>query len=70
MISPAPPLSGGPSSTLPNPALSPENSLRGRLVAVRRRRLALRVRNWLGIGAVAAFSVTLFIVTVFGLLAR
>jgi hypothetical protein len=70
VISPAPPLSGGPPSTLPNPGLSPENSLRGRLIAVRRRRLALRVRNWLGIGAVAAFSVTLFIVTFFGLLGR
>jgi hypothetical protein len=37
---------------------------------VRRRRLALRVRNWLGIGAVTAFSVTLFIVTFFGLVGR
>ena len=45
-------------------------SLRGRLLAVRRRRTALRVRNWLGIGVVAAFSVTLFAVTFFSLLAR
>jgi hypothetical protein len=66
VISPAPPLRGGPPGTLS----APEMSLRGRLLAVRRRRTALRVRNWLGIGVVAAFSVTLFAVTFFSLLAR
>jgi hypothetical protein len=44
-------------------------SLRGRVLAVRRRRMALRVRDWLGIGVVAAFSLTLFAVTFFSLLA-
>ncbi len=69
MISPAP-LSGGPQNTLPGPEWTPEMSLRGRLVAVRRRRLALRVRDWLGIGVVAAFSLALFAVTFFSLLGR
>jgi len=50
--------------------LTPQRSLRGRLVAVRRRRLAVRVRNWLGIGLIATFSVTLFAVTFFSLLGR
>jgi hypothetical protein len=45
-------------------------SLRGRVLAVRRRRMALRVRDWLGIGVVAAFSLTFFAVTFFSLLAR
>jgi hypothetical protein len=40
------------------------------VLAVRRRRLALRVRDWLGIGVIAAFSVTLFAVTLFSLVGR
>ena len=56
--------------TLDTPELTPEISLRGRVLAVRRRRLALRVRNWLGIGLIAAFSLTLFAVTLFSLLGR
>ena len=70
MISTAPPLPGGNSPTLDTAALSPQMSLRGRLLAVRRRRLAVRVRNWLGIGLIAAFSLTLFAVTFFSLLGR
>lgn len=70
MISPAPPLPGGPPGTLSSPDWTPEQSLRGRLLAVRRRRVALRVRDWLGIGVVAAFSVTLFAVTFFSLVGR
>ncbi len=70
VISTAPPLPGGHSHTLDTPALTPQMSLRGRLVAVRRRRLAVRVRNWLGIGLIATFSLTLFAVTVFSLLGR
>ena len=70
MISPAPPLPGGPPGTLSTPDWAPEVSLRGRVFAVRRRRMALRVRDWLGIGVVAAFSLTFFAVTFFGLLAR
>jgi hypothetical protein len=50
--------------------LTAQASLRGRLLAVRRRRLALRVRDWLGIGAIAAFSLTLFAVTFFSLIGR
>ncbi len=69
MISPAPPLSGGPPRTLSTPDWS-EVSLRGRVLAVRRRRMALRVRDWLGIGVIATFSVTLFAVTFFSLLGR
>ncbi len=69
MISPAP-HPGGPPGTLTPADWTPEVSLRGRLVAVRRRRLALRMRDWLGIGVIAAFSLTLFAVTFFSLLAR
>lgn len=38
--------------------------------AARRRRLAMRVRDWLGIGVIAAFSLTLFAVTFFSLIGR
>jgi hypothetical protein len=69
VISPAPPVPGGP-GTLPRPEWAPQVSLRGRVLAVRRRRLALRVRDWLGIGVIAAFSLTLFAVTFFSLLGR
>lgn len=70
MISPAPPLPGSAPATLGSAAWTPEESLRVRLLAVRRRRLALRVRDWLGIGVIAAFSLTLFAVTFFSLLGR
>jgi hypothetical protein len=70
VISPAPPLPCGPPGTLSTPDWAPEVSLRGRVLAVRRRRMALRVRDWLGIGVVAAFSLTFFAVTFFSLLAR
>lgn len=70
MISPAQPLSGGSTATLSAPELSPEIALRGRLLAVRRRRLALRLRDWLGVGVIAAFSLTLCAVTLFSLLGR
>jgi hypothetical protein len=70
VISPAPPLPGGPSRTLPTSDWAADVSLRGRVLAVRRRRLALRLRDWLGIGAIAAFSLTLFAVTFFSLVAR
>lgn len=43
-------------------------SLRGRLQAARRRRLVLRLRDWLGIAVIAGFSLTLFAVTFFSLL--
>ncbi len=70
MISPAPPLPGGPPTTLAASKWTAATPLRGRLQAVRRRRLALRVRDWLGIGVIAAFSLTLFAVTFFSLLGR
>ncbi len=69
MITPAP-LSGGPPHTLDTVAWTPEASLRGRLLAARRRRLALRVRDWLGIAVIAGFSLTLFAVTFFSLVGR
>ena len=69
MISSAP-RPGGPSRALSPSDWTPESSLHGRLLAVRRRRLALRMRDWLGIGIIAAFSLTLFAVTFFSLLGR
>lgn len=45
-------------------------SLRVRLHAARRRRLALRLRDWVGITLIACFSLTLFAVTFLGLLGR
>lgn len=45
-------------------------SLHGRLRANRRRRLVLRMRDWLGITVIACFAVTLFTVTLFSLLGR
>ncbi|MEO8897242.1 MAG: hypothetical protein ABI352_06610 [Candidatus Dormibacter sp.] len=45
-------------------------TLRGRRLAVRRRRLALRLRDWLGITAITCLSLTLFAVTLFSLLGR
>ncbi len=44
--------------------------LRGLRQAARRRRLALRLRDWLGITAIACFSLTLFAMTLFSLLGR
>ena len=45
-------------------------TLRGRRLAGRRRRLALHLRDWLGIAVIACFSLTLFAVTFFSLLGR
>ncbi len=70
MISPAPSVPSGPSGTISTPEWAPEVSLRGRVLAVRRRRLALRMRDWLGIGVITAFSLTLCAVTIFSLLGR
>ncbi len=70
MISPAPPLPGGTPAGALTADQTPEVSLRGRVLAVRRRRLALRVRDWLGISVIAAFSLTLFAVTFFSLVGR
>ncbi len=70
MISPAPPLRGGTPVSGAGAQLAPALSLRGRVLAVRRRRLALRVRDWLGVGVIAAFSLTMFAVTFFSLLGR
>jgi hypothetical protein len=70
VISPAQPLPGGSAATLSTPEWSPEISLRGRVLALRQRRLALRLRDWLGVGVIAAFSLTLCAVTLFSLLGR
>jgi hypothetical protein len=43
---------------------------RGRRQAARRRRLAVRLRDWLGITVIACFSLTLFAVTLFSMLGR
>jgi hypothetical protein len=44
--------------------------LRVRRLAARRRRLAVRLRDWLGITAVACFSLTLMAVAIFSILGR
>lgn len=51
------------------PAPATPVPLRGRLVAARRR-LILGLRDWLAIGVIACFSLTLFAVTFFSLLSR
>jgi hypothetical protein len=45
-------------------------TLRGRRQTARRRRLVMLFRDWLGIGVIACFSVTLFAVTYLSLLGR
>jgi hypothetical protein len=45
-------------------------TLRGRRLAARRRRLAVHLRDWLGITAIACSSLTLFAVTFFSLVGR
>ena len=58
--------SGAPASSVALPSIS----LRGRRQAVRRRRLVLRMRDWLGVAVIAGFALTLFAVTFFSLLGR
>ena len=70
MVSNAPPVDGG---NLANPNRSlwtVASPLRVRRLAVRRRRLVLRIRDWLGITVIACFSLTLFAVTFFSLVGR
>jgi hypothetical protein len=69
VLSPVPPVEPGASRIL-RPGWTSPVSLRWRLQAVRRRRLVMRVRDWLGIALIACFSVTLFVVTLFSLLGR
>jgi hypothetical protein len=57
-----------PASVVPVPL--PSLSLRGRRRAVRRRRLALGARDWLGVAVIACFAASLFAVTFFSLLGR
>lgn len=45
-------------------------TLRRRRHTARRRRLVMRLRDWLGIAVVAGFSVTLFAMTYLSLLGR
>jgi hypothetical protein len=59
VLSTAPPLEGGNLLSAPLPV---------RRLAARRRRLLMRVRDWLGISVIAGFSLTLFAVTFFSLL--
>jgi hypothetical protein len=69
VLSSAPRLKGGTSERLTH-GWARDLSLRGRRHAVRRRRLALRVRDWLGIGVISCLSLTLFAVTFFSLIGR
>jgi hypothetical protein len=70
VLSPAPPLEGGNLSTpIRSPRAVPA-PLRVRRLAARRRRLVMRVRDWLGISVIACFSLTLFALTFFSLLGR
>jgi hypothetical protein len=52
------------------PRWTSDASLRGRQRLFWRRRLALRLRNWMGIGVIVCFSMTLFAVTLFSLIGR
>jgi hypothetical protein len=70
VLSSVSPLDGGVSVALPATRWTVSPSLRGRLQAVRRRRLVTRMRDWLGITVIAGVSVTLFAVTLFSLLGR
>ena len=68
MLSPTPPLTRA-AATL-TPGWTSEASLRGRRHLFWRRRLALRLRAWMGIAAIVCFSMTLFVVTFFSLIGR
>lgn len=57
-------------TTGPGPTVDGEVTLRGRRQRVRRRRLVMRLRDWLGISVIACFSLTLFAVTFFSLVGR
>lgn len=70
MQSSAPPLDGGTHVSLAPAPWTVTATLRGRRIAVRRRRLVLRMRDWLGITVIACFSMTVFAVALFGLLGR
>lgn len=69
MLSNVPPLTFGTVGAL-TPRWTSDTSLRGRRQRFLRRRLVLRMRDWMGIGAIVAVSVTLFAVTFFSLIAR
>ncbi len=55
---------------LRRPAWSPVVSLPGRRHLFARRRRALHLRAWMGIGVIVCFSVSLFAMTVFSLIGR
>jgi hypothetical protein len=63
------PLKAGTVGTL-TPRWTSDVSLRGRQQLFWRRRLALRMRNWMGIGLIVCYSMTLFAVTLFSLIGR
>jgi hypothetical protein len=68
VLTSAPPLPGGSPSPRTPQRWTVTGTLRDRRLAVRRRRLVLRMRDWLGITVITAFSVTLFALTIFSLL--
>jgi hypothetical protein len=69
-MSSALPLDGGTHGSLAPTPWTVTATLRGRRTAARRRRLVLRLRDWLGITVIACFSMTLFAVALFSLLGR
>ncbi|HWF56827.1 MAG TPA: hypothetical protein VG520_00565 [Candidatus Dormibacteraeota bacterium] len=69
MLSTSPPLTAATVRVL-TPRWTSDTSLRGRRQRFWRRRLVLRMRDWMGIGAIVAVSLTLFAVTFFSLIAR
>jgi hypothetical protein len=69
VLSNIPPLTAGTVGTL-SPRWTADTSLRGRRQRFVRRRLVMRMRDWMGIGIIVAFSMTLFAVTLFSLIAR
>lgn len=70
MLSSAPPLKSGTTGSLTPQRWTVTATLRGRRLAARRRRLVLRMRDWLGITLITCFSLTLFAVMFFSLLGR
>jgi hypothetical protein len=69
MLSSTPPLTAGRVGAL-TPRWTSDTSLRGRRQRFLRRRLVLRMRDWMGIGVIVALSMTLFAVTLFSLIGR
>jgi hypothetical protein len=70
LISSAPPSKGAGTARIGISRLARTATLRSRRSAASRRRLVLRVREWLGVSLIVCGSLTLFAVTFFSLLGR